>query len=57
MIVVVERPQSTIFGGEVAAPVFQQVMSYALHHYGIPSNGTIVKPLKVSGATIASDVT
>jgi len=57
MIVVVERPQSAIFGGEVAAPVFQQVMSYALHHYGIPSNGTIVKPLKVSGATIASDVT
>ena len=56
MIVVVERPRTTIFGGEVAAPVFQQVMSYALHHYGIPSNGTVVKPLK-GGASLASDVT
>jgi cell division protein FtsI (penicillin-binding protein 3) len=56
MIVVVQRPQTTIFGGEVAAPVFQQVMSYALHHYGIPSNGTIMKPLK-GGASLASDVT
>ena len=55
MIVVVERPQTTIFGGAVAAPVFQQVMSYALRHYGIPSNGTIVKPL--GKASIASDVT
>jgi len=57
MIVVVERPQTTIFGGAVAAPVFQQVMSYALHHFGIPSNGTMVKPLKGAGATIGSDVT
>ncbi|MDE3064087.1 MAG: penicillin-binding protein 2 [Acidobacteriota bacterium] len=57
MIVVVERPQTTIFGGEVAAPVFQQVMSYALHHFGIPSNGTVVKPLTGASASIASDVT
>jgi len=57
MIVVVERPQTTIFGGAVAAPIFQQVMSYALHHYGIPSNGTMVKPLKGSAASISSDVT
>ncbi len=57
MIVVVERPQTTIFGGEVAAPVFQQVMSYALHHYGIPSNGTVVHPLKGAAASISSDVT
>jgi cell division protein FtsI (penicillin-binding protein 3) len=57
MIVVVERPQTTIFGGSVAAPVFQQVMSYALHHYGIPSNGTVVKPLTGSAASISSDVT
>ena len=57
MIVVVERPQTTIFGGAVAAPVFQQVMSYALRHYGIPSSGTIVKPLTGPGASISSDVT
>ncbi|MGD0691539.1 MAG: penicillin-binding protein 2 [Acidimicrobiales bacterium] len=57
MIVVVERPETTIFGGAVAAPIFQEVMSYALHHYNIPSNGTYQKPLKGSGASIASDVT
>jgi cell division protein FtsI/penicillin-binding protein 2 len=56
MIVVIERPQTTIFGGTVSAPVFQEVMSYALHHYGIPSNGTIQKPLTGSAA-ISSDVT
>jgi cell division protein FtsI (penicillin-binding protein 3) len=57
MIVVIERPQTTIYGGSAAAPVFQEVMSYALHHYNIPSNGTMVKPLKGAGANIASDVT
>jgi len=44
MIVVVERPETTIFGGAVAAPIFQQVMSYALHHYNIPSNAPISVP-------------
>ncbi len=57
MIVVIERPQTTIYGGSAAAPVFQEVMSYALHHYNIPSNGTMQKPLKGAGANIASDVT
>jgi hypothetical protein len=41
----------------VAAPIFQEVMSYALHHYNIPSNGTYQKPLKGTGASISSDVT
>jgi cell division protein FtsI (penicillin-binding protein 3) len=57
MIVVIERPRNDIYGGTVAAPVFQEVMSYALHHYGIPSNGTIQKPLTGAAASIASDVT
>ena len=57
MIVVVERPQTTIFGGAVAAPIFQEVMSYALHHYGIPSNGTKQRALMGATASIASDVT
>lgn len=57
MIVVVERPETTIFGGAVAAPVFQQVMSYALRHYGIPSSGATVTPLTGTGASISSDVT
>jgi len=56
MIVVVERPTTTIFGGAVAAPVFQQVMSYALHHYNIASTGAVMKPLKGGGA-LQSDVT
>lgn len=56
MIVVVQRPLTDIFGGDVAAPVFQQVMSYALHHYGIPSTGTMQHPLK-GVVSIASDVT
>lgn len=57
MIVVVERPQTTIFGGAVAAPIFQEVMSYALHHYAIPSNGLMQSPLKGAAASISSDVT
>jgi cell division protein FtsI (penicillin-binding protein 3) len=36
MIVVLERP-TPIFGGTVAAPVFSQIMSYALHRYDIPT--------------------
>ena len=36
-IVVLERP-SPIYGGIVAAPVFSQIMRYALHRYGIPTS-------------------
>ncbi len=36
-IVVLERP-SPIYGGTVAAPVFSQIMRYALHRYGIPTS-------------------
>ncbi len=35
-IVVLDRP-TPIFGGTVAAPVFSQIMSYALHRYDIPT--------------------
>jgi cell division protein FtsI (penicillin-binding protein 3) len=35
-IVVLNRP-TPIYGGTVAAPVFSQIMSYALHRYGIPT--------------------
>jgi cell division protein FtsI (penicillin-binding protein 3) len=57
MIVVIERPLTDIYGGAVAAPVFQEVMSYALHHYGIPSNGAVQKPLAGAGASFSSNVT
>ncbi|MGA7836001.1 MAG: penicillin-binding protein 2 [Acidimicrobiales bacterium] len=56
MIVVIERPLNDIYGGSVSAPVFQSIMSYALHHYGIPSNGAVQKPL-TGAAAISSDVT
>jgi cell division protein FtsI/penicillin-binding protein 2 len=36
IIVVLDRP-TPIFGGTVAAPVFSQIMSYALHRYDIPT--------------------
>ncbi len=35
-IVVLNHP-TPIYGGAVAAPVFSTIMSYALHHYGIPT--------------------
>ena len=35
-IVVLERPR-TVYGGTAAAPVFSQIMSYALHRYDIPT--------------------
>jgi len=36
-VVVLEQP-TPIFGGIVAAPVFSQIMRYALHRYGIPTS-------------------
>jgi cell division protein FtsI (penicillin-binding protein 3) len=44
MIVVLNRP-TPIFGGTVSAPVFSQIMSYALHRYDIPTTpGAQTKP-------------
>jgi cell division protein FtsI (penicillin-binding protein 3) len=34
---VLDQP-TPIYGGTVAAPVFSQIMSYALHRYGIPTS-------------------
>ncbi len=36
-VVVLDQPLP-IFGGVVAAPVFSQVMQYALHRYGVPTS-------------------
>jgi len=35
-IVILDHP-TPIYGGTVAAPVFSEIMSYALHRYGIPT--------------------
>ncbi|MHB8329594.1 MAG: peptidoglycan D,D-transpeptidase FtsI family protein [Acidimicrobiales bacterium] len=47
-IVVLDQP-TPIYGGLVAAPVFSQVMRYALHRYGVPTSPTATSP----AATIA----
>jgi cell division protein FtsI (penicillin-binding protein 3) len=38
--VTLQRPVNGHFGGEVAAPIFQQIMSYALARLDIPPTGT-----------------
>ncbi len=37
--VMVDSPQRDYMGGDVAAPLFHQVMSYALAHGGVPPTG------------------
>jgi cell division protein FtsI (penicillin-binding protein 3) len=54
MIVVLDRP-TPIFGGTVSAPVFSQIMSYALHRYDIPTTpGASTKKPTPSAAQTAS---
>ncbi len=53
MIVVLDRP-TPIFGGTVAAPVFSQIMSYALHRYDIPTTPGVPTPASTPGTTPAS---
>jgi cell division protein FtsI (penicillin-binding protein 3) len=57
-IVVLDRP-TPIFGGTVAAPVFSQIMSYALHRYGIPTTpGASSQPSSgASGTSQQQDIT
>jgi cell division protein FtsI (penicillin-binding protein 3) len=38
--VTLQRPVKGYFGGSVAAPIFQQIMSYALARLDIPPTGT-----------------
>ena len=55
MIVVLDRPTPVIFGGTVAAPVFSQVMSDALHRYDIPTTPGAQTPPAGSNPAKASD--
>jgi cell division protein FtsI (penicillin-binding protein 3) len=50
MIVVLNRP-TPIFGGTVAAPVFSQIMSYALHRYDIPTTPGAQAPATTTPGT------
>jgi len=59
IIVVLDRP-TPIFGGTVAAPVFSQIMSYALHRYDIPTTpGAATAPGSTTESTSsqAQDIT
>jgi cell division protein FtsI (penicillin-binding protein 3) len=57
MIVVLDRP-TPIFGGTVAAPVFSQIMSYALHRYDIPTTpGAATKTTPTTGTPSPSSQT
>jgi cell division protein FtsI (penicillin-binding protein 3) len=59
MIVVLDRP-TPIFGGTVSAPVFSQIMSYALHRYDIPTTpgaGTSTTPAAGKTSDQAQDIT
>ena len=56
-VVVLEQP-TPIFGGTVAAPVFAQVMGYALHRYGVAPDqngpgGATTSPAPLSGSPVA----
>jgi cell division protein FtsI (penicillin-binding protein 3) len=55
MIVVLNRP-TPIFGGTVSAPVFSQIMSYALHRYDIPTTpgASTTKPTSSASQTASS---
>ena len=54
MIVVLDRP-TPIFGGTVAAPVFSQIMSYALHRYDIPTTPGAQAPATTASGDVDAD--
>jgi len=61
IIVVLDRP-TPIYGGTVAAPVFSQIMSYALHRYDIPTTPGAATQIpaadtKESASAQAQDIT
>jgi cell division protein FtsI (penicillin-binding protein 3) len=49
VLVTLDNPQSSIYGGSVAAPVFAKIMSFALASMRVPPTGTtpVVYPLSV----------
>ena len=56
-IVVIQRPRTSIFGGVIAAPVFQRIMAYALHHYNIPLTAKKSQKITPGSTSFHSDVT
>ena len=46
--VILQNPLNGIYGGAVAAPVFKDVMTYALQEFGIPPTGTAPPVMKLT---------
>jgi cell division protein FtsI (penicillin-binding protein 3) len=46
--VVLQNPLNGIYGGAVAAPVFKDIMTYALQEFGIPPTGTPPPVMKLT---------
>ena len=46
--VILQNPLNGIYGGSVAAPVFKDVMTYALQEFGIPPTGTSPPVMKLT---------
>ncbi len=55
-IVVLDHP-TPIYGGAVAAPVFATIMSYALHHYGIPTTAAATTSTSSSAVGSTGSIT
>ncbi|WP_371779355.1 peptidoglycan D,D-transpeptidase FtsI family protein [Streptosporangium subroseum] len=47
VLAVVQDPQKGYYGGEIAAPVFKQVMTFALKSKKIPPTGTQPSPVRI----------
>jgi cell division protein FtsI (penicillin-binding protein 3) len=54
--IIVLRQPTPIFGGTVSAPVFSQIMSYALHRYDIPTSAGAAAQSRIAKAA-SSDQT
>jgi cell division protein FtsI (penicillin-binding protein 3) len=46
--VFLKNPQSSIFGGIVAAPVFKDIMSFVLEKYAVPASAPAPKPFPLA---------
>jgi cell division protein FtsI (penicillin-binding protein 3) len=52
-IVVLDEPGASIYGGEVAAPVFSQIMQYALRLERVPPSDAAAGAAPVASAEAA----
>ncbi|MEK9784733.1 MAG: penicillin-binding transpeptidase domain-containing protein, partial [Gammaproteobacteria bacterium] len=54
LAVMVDEPQGSYFGGEVAAPVFARIISDALRVHGIKPDSEDASTITVVGRTVAT---